>query len=162
MQLHTVKQPSPSKAVRSTGAALLVVAAIIHAALTTQYPLPVLQTLFVLSALGLAVGAVLLVVGMPTLGWVLGGGTSLLTVIGYVLRSTVGIPGVLPSAFPFFSPPIGPISVLLELIAVGLALWVLRGSAQPIRAVVITEVQDRIRSRARVDTEPDCSTEGHS
>ena len=162
MKVRPVKQSSPSKTVRSTGAAVLVVAAIIHAALTTQYPLPALQTLFVLSALGLAVGAVLLMVGVPTLGWVLGGGTALLTVIGYVLRSTLGSPGVLPSAFPFFSPPIGPISVVLELITVGISVWMLRGTAQPIRAAVITEVQDRIRGRARVGTEPECSTEGHS
>jgi hypothetical protein len=148
MEVHTVEQSSPGTAVRRTGAALLAVAAIIHVVLIPQYPLPVLQSLFALSALGLAVGAALLVMGLPTLGWVLGGGTALLTVIGYVLRSTVGIPGVLPFAFPFFGNASGPISVLLEVVAAGLAVWVLRGSARPIRVAVAAEVQDRIRSRA--------------
>ncbi|MFC4949703.1 hypothetical protein [Pseudonocardia sp. GCM10023141] len=143
-----MNQYRPSTTVRWTGAALLVAAAIIHVVLIPQYPIPALQILFVLSALGLTVGAVLLAVGAPTLGWVLGGGTALLTAIGYVVRSTLGIPGVLPFAFPFFSPPTGPISVLLELIAVGLAARALRGSARPIRAAVIAEMQDRVRSRA--------------
>ncbi len=52
-----MNQASPGTAVRRAGAALLAIAAIIHIVLIPQYPLPVLQTLFALSALGLAIGA---------------------------------------------------------------------------------------------------------
>jgi len=57
MEGHTMDQSSRGTAVRPAGAALLAIAATIHVALISQYPLPVLQTLFALSALGLAIGA---------------------------------------------------------------------------------------------------------
>lgn len=120
--------------IRIAGVALLVVAAVMHIALIFQFGMLVLGILFALSAAGMLLGAVLIYTKAETLGWVLGGGTSLLTVLGYIMRSTVGLPGVLPQPFPFFTPISGPISVLIEVIAVGLAVRVLVGLRRANRA----------------------------
>lgn len=115
-----------TRSARITAAALLVVAALIHVALIVQFPILVLDLLFAASAAGMLLGAVLLPTRFAVVGWVLGGGTALLTLLGYVLRSTVGLPGVLP-AIPFFIPITGPISVVVEVVAVVVAARALAG-----------------------------------
>jgi len=112
---------------RLGGLVLLVVAAVIHVLLIGRFGNVLLDVLFGLSALGLLVGGVLLFVGAPRTGWVVGGGTALLTAVGYVLRSTTGIPGVLPQPIPFSMPTSGPISVVAEVLVVVVAVWALSG-----------------------------------
>ncbi|MDT5410958.1 MAG: hypothetical protein QOG14_3178 [Mycobacterium sp.] len=129
-----------NRPVRTAGAVLLAAAAIIHIVLIPVYPLLVLDILFVLSAAGMLLGGLLLLVGAPTSGWILGGGTAVLTALGYVVRSTVGIPGVLSRAIPFLRPTIGPVSVLIELLAAGLAIWVL-GPTRPTFTRAVAELR---------------------
>jgi hypothetical protein len=130
-----------NRPVRTAGTVLLAAAAIIHIVLIPVYPLLVLDILFVLSAAGMLVGGLLLLVGAPISGWILGGGTAVLTALGYVVRSTVGIPGVLSRAIPFLIPPIGPVSVLIELLAAGLAIWVLLGPSRPTLTRAVAELR---------------------
>lgn len=124
MNVAGTRRSTPS--IKFAGVALLVVSAVLHIVLIFQFPNVVIDVLFALSAAGMLLGGVLIYTRAEVLGWVLGGGTSLLTVIGYVMRSTVGLPGVLGPQ-PFFTPVSGPISVLIEVIAVGIAGWVLLG-----------------------------------
>jgi hypothetical protein len=127
--------------VRRTGAALLLVAAVIHVVLVFLFPFPVFQILFLASAAGMLAGALLLSVGATTAGWVLGGGTALLTAAGFVLRSTVGIPGLLPRPVPFASPAIGPVSLLVEVLAAALAVRALSRSGRPVVATAVAELR---------------------
>ena len=126
---------------RRIGAALLLAAAVIHVVLVFLFPFPVFQILFLASAAGMLVGALLLSVGAPTAGWVLGGGTALLTAVGFVLRSTVGIPGLLARPVPFASPAIGPVSLLVEVLAVALAIWALSRSGRPVVVAAVDELR---------------------
>lgn len=114
---------------RLVGLVLLVIAAVIHVLLIGRFGNVLLDVLFGLSTLGLLVGAVLLFVGAPRSGWLVGGGTALLTAVGYVLRSTTGIPGVLPQPIPFSVPASGPISVVAEVLVVVVAVWALSGGS---------------------------------
>jgi hypothetical protein len=124
---------------RCIGAALLLAAAVIHVVLVFLFPFPVFQILFLASAAGMLVGALLLSVGAPTAGWVLGGGTALLTAVGFVLRSTVGIPGLLARPVPFAA--IGPVSLLVEVLAVALAIWALSRSGRPVVVAAVDELR---------------------
>jgi hypothetical protein len=112
---------------RLVGLVLLIVGAVVHVLLIGMFGNVLLDVLFGLSALGLLVGAVLLFVGAPRTGWVVGGGTALLTAVGYVLRSTTGLPGILPQPIPFSVPTSGPVSVVAEVLAVAVAVWALSG-----------------------------------
>ena len=116
-------------ALRGLGAIGLVVATVIHAQAGLP-PASTLQVLFLLSGLGTLLGAVLLLV-RPRLGWIVGGGVAALTAIGYLLRSTVGLPPLIPGAVPFSRPVSGAISCVVEIAVALLAIWALSaGSAR--------------------------------
>lgn len=123
-----VKQPvgvTPGHAeqpvARLVGAAALLAGAGMHLVLVPGHALSVLYSLFIASAAGMVVGALLLALA-PRLGWVIGGGTAFLTFLGYVLTRTTGLPGVLTATGAWFYP-LGIPSLIVEGIAVGLAVW---------------------------------------
>lgn len=64
----------------------------------------------------------------PQLGWVVGGGVAGLTAIGYILRSTVGLPPLIPNAVPFTQPTSGAIATIVEIVVALLAIGALSGS----------------------------------
>ncbi|TCK25158.1 hypothetical protein [Pseudonocardia endophytica] len=88
----------------------------------------VMPILFWLSGLGTLVGLVLLFV-RPRLGWIVGGGVSALTAIGYVLRSTVGLPPLVPNAVGFWMPVSGGICTIAEIVVAVLAVYALADRA---------------------------------
>lgn len=102
----------------------LVVAALIHIVVAVQFG-GIFGVLFVLSAIGMAGGAALLLLGRFGPGWVVGGGVALLTAVGYVLRSTVGLPFLIPHPVPFDRPFIGAVSAVVEFVVALLAGWAL-------------------------------------
>lgn len=125
-----VKQPvgvttghAEQPAARLVGAAALLAGAGMHLVLVPGHALSVLYSLFIASAAGMVVGALLLALA-PRLGWVIGGGTAFLTFLGYVLTRTTGLPGVLTATGAWFYP-LGIPSLIVEGIAVGLAVWAL-------------------------------------
>jgi hypothetical protein len=125
-----VKQPvgvtpghAEQPATRLVGAAALLAGAGMHLVLVPGHALSVLYSLFIASAAGMVVGALLLALA-PRLGWVIGGGTAFLTFLGYVLTRTTGLPGVLTATGAWFYP-LGIPSLIVEGIAVGLAVWAL-------------------------------------
>ncbi len=78
---------------RLLGAALLLVDAYIHVQQSvgaTDHP--PLATAFAASALGMLAGAALLLTRAPRLGWLIGGSTAALTLLGFVLTRSVGVP----------------------------------------------------------------------
>jgi hypothetical protein len=115
-------------ALRWVGAILLVVASVIHFEVGLGF-FSVLSVLFVLSGLGTLLGAALLW-WRPLWGWVVGGGVAGLTAIGYVLRSTVGLPPLIPRAIPFLQPLDGAVCTVVEIVVALLAVWVLASSRQ--------------------------------
>lgn len=115
---------------RVLGGIGLVVATVIHVMVGFP-PAGALAVLFLLSALGTLLGAVLLAL-RPRLGWIVGGGVSALTAIGYLLRSTVGLPPLLPNAVPFTQPPSGAVSCVVEIVVALLAVWALSGRSAPV------------------------------
>ena len=110
---------------RAVGAAALLVAAIAHVVAAIAFG-GLFGVLFVASALGMALGAALLAV-RPRWGWAFGGLVAGLTLLGYVLRSTVGIPGLVARPMSFLTPTSGLVSALAEIVAVVLAVWALSG-----------------------------------
>ena len=109
--------------VRAVGVIGLLVATGIHVVVGLP-PNSTLQVLFLLSGVGTLAGAVLLLV-RPRLGWIVGGGVSLLTALGYVLRSTVGLPPLISNPVPFTRPPSGAVCTVVEIVVGLLAIWVL-------------------------------------
>jgi hypothetical protein len=117
-------------ALRWVAGILLVVATVIHFEVGLGF-FSVLSVLFILSGLGTLLGAVLLW-WRPLWGWVVGGGVAGLTAIGYVLRSTVGLPPLIPHAIPFAQPLDGAICTVVEIVVALLAVSVLAGSRQAV------------------------------
>lgn len=111
---------------RVAGVVGLVVAAVIHVIVAIQFG-GIFAVLFVLSALGMAAGALLLL-RLPRWGWIAGGGVAFLTAVGYILRSTVGLPGLLPHPVPFTRPFLGVVSTVVEIVVVLVAAWALSSS----------------------------------
>lgn len=111
---------------RVVGAIGLLVATVIHVLVGGVGG--VLPILFWLSGLGTLVGLVLLFV-RPRLGWIVGGGVSALTAIGYVLRSTVGLPPLIPNAVGFWQPVSGGVCTVAEIVVAVLAVYVLADRA---------------------------------
>jgi hypothetical protein len=110
---------------RVIAAAALVAGAVIHLVeLPPDHVLPVLKALFIASAVGMLLGAVLLVLPAPRWGWLIGGGTAFLTFLGFVLSRTTGLPDVL-SAIGHWFYPLGIPSLIVEGIAFCLAAWAL-------------------------------------
>jgi hypothetical protein len=117
---------------RVVGAIGLAIATVIHAmvgGLGGMMPI-----LFWLSGLGTLVGLVLLFV-RPRLGWIIGGGVSALTAIGYILRSTVGLPPLVPNAVGFWQPTSGGICTIAEIVVALLAVYALSDRATRTAAV---------------------------
>lgn len=117
---------------RAVGGIGLVIATVVHVMVGFP-PAGVLPVLFLLSALGTLLGAVLLVV-RPRPGWVVGGGVSALTALGYILRSTVGLPLLAPGAVPFTQPVSGAVSCVVEILVALLAAYALPGRPAPVAA----------------------------
>lgn len=115
---------------RVLGGIGLVLATVVHVMVGFP-PGGTLPVLFLLSGLGTLVGAVLLAV-RPRPGWVVGGGVSALTAIGYLLRSTVGLPPLVPDAVPFTQPVAGAVSCVVEIVVALLAVWALSGRSAPV------------------------------
>jgi hypothetical protein len=109
---------------RLIGAAALLAGAGLHLVFVPGFSLPVLDGLFVASAAGMVLGAVLLIARTPRLGWLIGGGTAFLTFLGYVLTRTTGLPGILTAIGAWFYP-LGIPSLIVEAIAFCLAIWAL-------------------------------------
>lgn len=107
---------------RVVGAIGLAIATVIHA--MVGGPGGVLPILFWLSGLGTLVGLVLLF-ARPRLGWLIGGGVSALTAIGYILRSTVGLPPLMPNAVGFWQPVSGGVCTIAEIVVAVLAVYAL-------------------------------------
>lgn len=108
---------------RVVGAVALLVAAIAHVVAALAFG-GLFGVLFVASALGTALGAVLLFV-RPTWGWAFGGLVAGLTLLGYILRSAVGIPGLVSRPMSFLTPTSGLVSAVAEIVAVVLAVYAL-------------------------------------
>lgn len=111
-------------AARLAGAAALLAAAGMHLALVPGHALSVLYSLFIVAAVGMLAGVALLASAAPRLGWFIGGGTAFLTFLGFILTRTTGLPGVL-TATGAWSYPLGIPSLIVEAIAVCLAMWAL-------------------------------------
>ena len=60
----------------------------------------------------------------PRLGWFLGGGAAGLTFLGYVVSRTVGLPGD-HEDIGNWAEPLGVLSLIVEGLAVILAIWAL-------------------------------------
>lgn len=108
---------------RGAGVVGLLVAAVIHVIVAVQFG-GIFGVLFVLSAIGMAAGAALLL-RLPRWGWIVGGAVALLTALGYVRRGTVGLPPLIPNPVPFDRPFIGAVSTVVEIVVVLLAAWAL-------------------------------------
>lgn len=107
----------------------LAIGVVVHVMFAFSYS-PVMGVLFGLSALGMLVGAVLLFTS-PRLGWIVGGGVAGLTALGYIARSTVGLPPLIPNPVPFSRPFSGVVCTIAEIVVVALAVWALsRGRAR--------------------------------
>ncbi len=90
-----------------------------------------LAALFLTSAAGTFIGAGLLLTRASQLGWLIGGGVSLLTFVAYCLTRTVGIPGVDPSDdIGNWSEPLGVVALVVEAIAFVLAMIALGGRSR--------------------------------
>ncbi|MBV9012795.1 MAG: hypothetical protein JO272_12230 [Pseudonocardiales bacterium] len=110
---------------RGVAAAALVAGAVIHLVdLPPSSILPVLNALFIASAVGMLLGVVLLARPAPRLGWLIGGGTAFLTFLGYVVSRTTGLPGIVSAIGEWFYP-LGIPSLIVEGIAFCLAAWAL-------------------------------------
>lgn len=109
---------------RVVAAAALIAGAVIHLVELPGHFLPVLNALFIASAVGMLLGAVLLLLPAPRLGWLIGGGTAFLTFLGYVLSRTTGLPGILIAIGHWFYP-LGIPSLIVEGVAFCLAAWAL-------------------------------------
>jgi len=126
---------------RVAGALLLIAAAIIHFADLGGVGIRYLFVGFVLSGIGTAVGAALLLYRAPRTGWFIGGGTAGLTALGLVLSKTVGLPQLESEVGKWTKPPEGLVSAVLEAVALLLAAWALtdgfglRPAAAEIRAL---------------------------
>lgn len=110
------------RSLRILGAAALLVGAGVH-----LYELgetdPVFTVLFVLSAAGMLAGTVALLTAAPRLGWVVGGGTALLTLVGFVLDRTTGLPVIDPSGgIGNWGEVSGLLSMVAEAVAVAAAV----------------------------------------
>ena len=112
----TTERATQDVTVRAVGAAALIVAAVAHVVAALAFG-GLFGVLFVASALGTTLGAVLLFV-RPTWGWAFGGLVAGLTLLGYVLRSTLGIPGLVARPMSFLTPTSGLVSALAEIVAV--------------------------------------------
>lgn len=109
---------------RVVAVAALIAGAVIHLVELPGHFLPVLNALFIACAVGMLLGAVLLVLPAPRLGWLIGGGTAFLTFLGYVLSRTTGLPGIVSSIGHWFFP-LGIPSLIVEGVAFCLAAWAL-------------------------------------
>jgi hypothetical protein len=109
---------------RVVGALLLIAAGVIHFAELGDVEVPYLVVGFFLSALFTVAGAVLLLTRAPRLGWLLGGTVAGLTLVGYLLSRSVGLPG-LDEEVGAWAEPLGILSVVVEAAAAGLAIWAL-------------------------------------
>lgn len=110
---------------RVVGALLLIAAAIIHFADLGGVGIRYLYVGFVLSGIGMAIGAALLLYRAPRIGWFLGGGTAGMTALGLVLSKTVGLPQLDSEVGKWTKPPEGLVSAALEAVALLLAVWAL-------------------------------------
>jgi hypothetical protein len=134
---------------RVVAAAALVAGAVIHL-VVLGLPGPVwsvLDALFIVAAVGMLLGAVLLVLPAPRLGWLIGGGTAFLTFLGYVLTRTIGLPGIL-SAIGHWFYPLGIPSLIVEGIAFCLAAWALTDRYR----ITPSRVAAELRALARTPT----------
>jgi hypothetical protein len=112
------------RGVRVVGAVLLLAAAVIHAVELQDAETPMLIVGFALSALATLGAALLLLTRGPRLGWLIGGGAAALTFLGYVLSRTVGLPGD-DEDVGNWAEPLGVVSLVVEGLAVLLAIWAL-------------------------------------
>jgi hypothetical protein len=110
--------------VRLIGVAALLTGAGLHLVFVPGFSLPVLDGLFIASAAGMVVGAVFLIAPAPHLGWLIGGTTTFLTFLGYILTRTTGLPGILTAPGAWFYP-LGIPSLVVEAITICLAIWAL-------------------------------------
>ena len=114
-------------ALRVVGVVGLLIATAIHLLLGLPMIASPFGVLFILSGLGTLLGAVLLF-RAPRWGWIIGGGVAGLTAIGYILRSTVGLPLLVPRPQPFFEPTLGAVCTIAEIVVAILALYALSGA----------------------------------
>lgn len=128
--------------IRLGGMVLLAAAAAIHV-FEARGASPVsLAISFLASAVGMFVGVGLLLSRAPRLGWIIGGGTALLTFAGYCVTRTVGIPGMDPSSdIGNWLEPLGVVSLIVEAAAVILAACALSDRHRVKVAHIVAEVR---------------------
>jgi|SRR5579884_857691 len=111
---------------RLGGAALLAIAAGIHFYEYFGEDVAYLQVLFVLSGLGLVVGAALLLAKAPRLGWLVGGISALLTIGAYIYSRFAGLPADASDVGNWLQPD-GVVSLIVEMLLVLVAAWAVSG-----------------------------------
>lgn len=100
---------------RVLGVAALAVVTAIHVLEFFDADTLALAALLAASAAGTFAGLVLLLAGGPRSGWLVGGITSLLTLVAYCVTRTVGIPGVDPRAgIGNWNDPFGIMALIVE------------------------------------------------
>ena len=125
---------------RVVGAVLLIAAGAIHLAELGGVEVPYLVVGFALSAVFTICGAALILARAPRLGWLVGGTVAALTLIGYVLSRSVGLPGLHDDVGNWFEP-LGIASVIVEAAAAGLAGWALTDREGLTRRHAIEEIK---------------------
>jgi len=130
------ERPAP----RVVGAILLILAAVIHVieVRDAETVTPVIG--FALSAVSTLGGSLLLLTRGPRLGWFLGGGAAALTFVGYVLSRSVGLPGD-TGDIGNWGEPLGVVSLVVEGLAVALAIWALTDSYRISPRIVREEIK---------------------
>ncbi|MBP0457130.1 hypothetical protein [Streptomyces montanisoli] len=105
---------------------LLLIDAGIHAYEVIDADVPFLVGGFIATAVGAVAGAYLLLTSGPRLGWVLGGLTTLLTSIGYIVTRATPVPTD-EDDYGNWLEPLGLTSLILQIVVVALAVWALTG-----------------------------------
>jgi hypothetical protein len=132
---------------RMAGAVLLIAAGVIHLAELGDVEIRYLAVGFALSAVFTISGAALILARAPRLGWLIGGTVAALTLIGYVLSRSVGLPGFDADVGAWFEP-LGIASVVVEAAAAALAAWALTDRHRLSRRHAIEEIKAVTPSRS--------------
>src|SRR3954454_12771137 len=127
------------RAPRVVGAILLILAAVIHVIEVRDAETVTLVIGFALSAVS-TLGSLLLLTRGPRLGWFLGGGAAALTFVGYVLSRSVGLRGD-TGDIGNWGEPLGVVSLVVEGLAVALAIWALTDSYRISPRIVREEIK---------------------
>jgi hypothetical protein len=128
------------RGLRVVGAVLLIAAGVIHFAELGDAEVPYLVVGFALSAVFTICGAALMLARAPRLGWFVGGTVAAVTLIGYVVSRSIGLPDLHADVGNWFEP-LGIASVIAEAAAAGLAAWALTDRQGLTRRHAIEEIK---------------------